>query len=356
EITPDEPGWKNWPHPGELQKLSDKANGLFHYAATAIHWIEAQIQNDGEACQNTVFDQFTLLGIGELEALYKVILTSFEDIAKDLGQVTNEQAQAVLKLRHNNRICGFQHVIGTILVLENPLTISQIIALLADIPKKNFDVGHFLRQMHSVLIPGTATSFEEATPQMHKSFRDYIMDGPAPEEFRILTGHAHFVTARSCLEIIVKARQSDVVVEYSIEHWYKHLRKAVEGGAICEDERIWNLFEHMVEEAVVNNWATTYQMHLFVPVAAAGWGAIEGEIKIWGERERRVMILQQHANKDKMQGISNILIKLKVRGGPTVNGNGVPSILIEIPLVPRKCVLSPIAHVCLAQFFSPSGL
>jgi purine-cytosine permease-like protein len=85
------------------------------------------------------------------------------------------------------------------------------------------------------------------------------------------------------------------------------------------------------------------------------------------------MILQQQANKDEMQGISSILIKAKVRGGPTVDGNGVPSILIEILLVPRKYVLltyhpylscsrflafsslgsacfSPIACVCLAHF------
>ncbi|KAJ7755272.1 hypothetical protein B0H14DRAFT_3512390 [Mycena olivaceomarginata] len=99
---------------------------------------------------------------------------------------------------------AFQHVIGTILVLDEPLTILQIIALLADVPEDEFDVTNFLQQFRSVLIPGTTTSFEEATPQMHKSFRDYIMDGPAPEEFRILTGHAHFVTARSCLEIIVR--------------------------------------------------------------------------------------------------------------------------------------------------------
>jgi hypothetical protein len=106
--------------------------------------------------------------------------------------------------------------------------------------------------------------------------------------------------------------------------------------------------------------------------------AIEGEIKIWG-RVRRLMILQQHDNKDKIQEISNILIKVKVRGRPTVNGNGVPSILIEILLVLRKCMLfphhpclscslflafsslacvciSPITHVCLAHFFSPSHL
>jgi purine-cytosine permease-like protein len=91
------------------------------------------------------------------------------------------------------------------------------------------------------------------------------------------------------------------------------------------------------------------------------------------------MILQQHANKVKMEGISTILIKVKVRSGLTVNDNGVPSILIGIPLIPRKCVLfahhpylscslfltflslesacfSPIAHVCLAHFFLSSRL
>ncbi|KAF8156391.1 hypothetical protein K438DRAFT_2026300 [Mycena galopus ATCC 62051] len=314
EITPDEPGWENWPHPEELLKLSDKANGLFHYAATALHWIENQICNDGKACQNTVFDQFTLLGIGELEALYKVILTSFEDIAKDLDKVTDEQARAALKLRHKNRLCGFQHVIGTILVLQKPLTISQIIALLADIPMGNFDVGHFLQQMRSVLIPGTTTLFEEATPQMHKSFRDYIMDGHAPAEFRILKGHAHFVTARSCLEVIIKAEsQLDIIVGYSVQHWYQHLRKAVEGGVTREDERMWNLLEDMVKEAVVDVWKE-YSWGVFLDMAAAGWG-----------------MLKQGTDKHRMEGISGILKKAK-----------------------ESACFSPITHVCLAHFFLPS--
>ncbi|KAJ6505069.1 hypothetical protein C8R45DRAFT_1208989 [Mycena sanguinolenta] len=301
EITPNEPGWENWPHHGDLLGLSNKANGLFHYAATALNWIEGQIQNDGRACQNTVFNELTLLGIGELEDLYKVILTSFGDKAKDLDKVTNEQARAALELRRENRLCGFQHVIGAILVLQEPLTISQIIALLADIPVGNLDVGHFLQQMRSVLVPGTTTLFENATPQMHKTFRDYIMDGHAPAEFCILTGHAHFVTAKSCLEVIVKGGSlSDIVVEYSVQHWYKHLRKAVEGGVTCEDERMWNLFGQIVGKAVVGIWATTNWMDLFVDMAAAGWG-----------------LLKRHTSKDKMQEISNILIKAKeVRAFP----------------------------------------
>ncbi|KAJ7830214.1 hypothetical protein B0H13DRAFT_2433934 [Mycena leptocephala] len=143
----------------------------------------------------------------------------------------------------------------------------------------NFDVGHFLQQMCSVLILGTTASFEEATPQMHKSFCDYIMDVHAPAEFRILMGHAHFVTARSCLEVIVKAgNQSDVVVKYSVQHWHGHLRKAVEGGMTWKDERMWNLCGLMVEEVVVNVWKA-HSWGVFLDVATAGWWLLEVRTK-----------------------------------------------------------------------------
>ncbi|KAJ6557491.1 hypothetical protein B0H19DRAFT_1290467 [Mycena capillaripes] len=264
EITPRD--WDDWPAMKQLLKLSNKANGLFHYAATALQWIRQQISQYGKTSQKWVFDQFTQMGISQLEDLYRLILTSFENI-------DNPAENADWRAR---QLCGFQHVIGTILVLDEPLTIRQIIALLADIPEDNFDVANFLQQFRSVLIPSTTTSFEEATPQMHQSFRDYIMDRHAPAEFRILTGHAHFVTARSCLEVIVKAGcQSDVVPRYPVRHWYKHLRKAVEEGVTCEDERMWNLFEEIVEEAVIGIWATTSLTDLFMDVAAAGWGLLK---------------------------------------------------------------------------------
>ncbi|KAJ6505160.1 hypothetical protein C8R45DRAFT_860985, partial [Mycena sanguinolenta] len=288
--------WNDWPSDDQVQYLSDKANGLFHYAATVLQWIEGQIFQYGTASRKRVFEKFTQMGIGQLEDLYRLILMSFENID---GPAQDADWRA-------SQLQGFQHVIGTILVLNWPLTIRQIIALLADIPEDDFDVTNFLQRFRSVLIPGTTSLFEEATPQMHKSFRDYIMDGHAPAEFCILTGHAHLVTAKSCLEVIVNGgSRSDIVVKYSVEHWYKHLRKAVEGGVTCEDGRMWHLFGQIVEEAVVGIWATTNLMDLFVDMAAAGWG-----------------LLKRHTSKDKMQEISNILIKAKVRGGPTVNDNG----------------------------------
>jgi hypothetical protein len=251
-------GWSGWPDGTQLWKLSEKANGLFHYAATALHWIEKQVEDIGTPYREKVFDEFAQSGIGQLEDLYKLILASFDDPAQNPDTRKKQQS-------------GFRHVVGTILMLQEPLTIRQIIALVGDISVNDFDTTKFLQRFRSVLIPGMTPSLEEATPQMHKSFRDYIMDGHAPAELRIITSHAHFVTGRSCLEVIVKAgSQWDKEVTYSVKHWYQHLEKAVEEGFSWVDERVWKLCGMMVEEAVVNVWKA-YSWDVFLSVAAVGW-------------------------------------------------------------------------------------
>ncbi|KAJ7788387.1 hypothetical protein B0H13DRAFT_1676455 [Mycena leptocephala] len=272
EITPRD--WDGWPTDDELSKLSRNADGLFHYAATALQWIEVWIHKYGTASRRSVFNQFTHMGVGQLENLYKLILTSFENIDE-----TAEDPQLRV-----NQLRGFQHVIGTILVLEEPLTIRQITALLADIPEDDFDVTNFLQQFRSVLIPGMTASFEEAIPQMHKSFRDYIMNDHAPAGFRILTGHAHFVTARSCLQVmVVGGGQSDIHRKYSFRYWHRHLRRAVEQDVTLEDERMWKLLGQMVEKAV-DAWAGSL-VDVFINVAAAGWELLQVRSKYGRESQ-----------------------------------------------------------------------
>jgi hypothetical protein len=258
-LTDWESKWKDWPTEEQLWNLSRQANGLFHYAATALSWIEEQIDRHGTAAKQD-FDKIAQKGMDLLNHLYKVILTSFEDPDRD---------------QRVKQLCGFQHVIGTILVLNKPLTVRQITALLADISGNDFDVTNFLKQFHSVLLPGNTAAFEEATPQMHKSFRDYIVDAHAPAEFCILMGHAHFVTARSCMEVIVKAgSQSNPESQYAARYWYQHLQKAVEEGVRFEDERMWNLLGQMVGDAVVDIWEANWR-GVFHYMAAVGWKLLE---------------------------------------------------------------------------------
>ncbi|KAF8197805.1 hypothetical protein K438DRAFT_1584753 [Mycena galopus ATCC 62051] len=313
DITLKRPGWENWPSPRELQELYKKADGLFHYAAIALQWIKQWIDKNGMAHRDKIFEALTREGgLDPLEDLYRIILISFEDIHKP-AQNAGQRA---------DRLAGFQHVIGTILVLRKPLTIWQITGLLADISKDDFDVTNFLPQFRSVLIPGTTTSFEDAIPQMHKSFRDYITSDHPPDGFRIRTGHAHFVTARSCLEVIVKGgTQADVHWEYSVGHWHKHLRRAVElaEDKTWEDGRIWKLFGEMVENAGVDVWNRDLGSVL-IDVATVGW-----------------KLLKNGTDKQRMGGISSILMKAnRVRAFPLSH----VCVLLTSPhlLVCRVCV------------------
>ena len=263
KLSPNEPDWQRWPDPVQLQRLSDKANGLFHYAATALQWIEQRIVEDGTACRESVFEQFSEDGLDELDGLYKLILTSWENVyepTKDHG-------------RRDTRLSGFRHVMGTIHVLQVPLPIREIIALLSDIPKDKFDVTNFLQQMRSLLIPGTTASFYDAMPQMHKSFRDYIMSERAPPEFRIMTRDAHFMIARSCLDIIVKAgSQSGIGYKYAVTSWYEHWQEAVDEGARCDDERMWTLLGEMADKRVLDVWTRREDaVKMFITVARTGW-------------------------------------------------------------------------------------
>ena len=260
EITPDEPDWHDWPDPDQLQKLSNKANGLFHYAATALQWIEQWIRDDGTACRESVFQRFSEDGLKELDGLYELILTSWYERPK-----AND--------RRATRRDGFQHVMGTILVLRKPLIIKEIIALLSDIPNDKFDVKLFLQQMRSVLIPGTTILFSDATPQMHKSFRDYIMGMRAPPDFRILTQDAEFKIARSCLDNIVKAGSGRCnVSKYAVTHWYEHLQEAMSKEARSDDETMWKLLGEMANDGVVGVWMREGSLQdIVLSVAATGY-------------------------------------------------------------------------------------
>ncbi|KAJ7606016.1 hypothetical protein FB45DRAFT_1041748 [Roridomyces roridus] len=156
----------------------------------------------------------------------------------------------------------------------------------------------------------------------------------APAEFRILTGHAHMVTARSCMEVIVKAgikpdpKQQDAVQQYSVKHWCQHLRKAVEEGATLEDKGMQKVFEQMAEDRVVNVWKGNLGQVVF-NVAAAGWGLLEGGTK-----------------EDKIKGLSDIVRKTKeVRAfplSPVLALLTVPCLLISSLCFVRAFPLSPV--------------
>ena len=131
--------------------------------------------------------------------------------------------------------------------------------------------------MRSVSIPGTTTLFSDAMPQMHKSFRDYIMGTHAPSDFRILTQNAELKIARSCLDNIVKAGSGRCnVSKYAVTHWYEHLQEAMSKGARCDDETMWKLLGEMANEGVVGVWMRKESLRdIFLCVATTGYCLFE---------------------------------------------------------------------------------
>lgn len=158
-----EMGWKNWPSLEQLKMLSDSASDHFFYAASALQWIEQQIQMDGAACQSSVFTDFGTEGLHSLDSLYHHSLMTWENL--DLV-VTGRRADM-----RRNRLKHFRHVMGMILVLQKPFTVPEIAELLSDIPSDEFNVEHFLQPMRSVLVESTTTLWEEATPRIHPAFQ-----------------------------------------------------------------------------------------------------------------------------------------------------------------------------------------
>jgi hypothetical protein len=283
------------------------------------------------------------MGIAQLEDLYRLILTSWENV-----DVPAEDA-----LTRRNQLDGFRHVIGTIIVLEEPLSIQQIIALLTDIPEDKFDVTNFLRQMRSVLIPGTTESFEQATPQMHKSFRDYIRSDHTPDDFRISTGNAHFVTARNCSEMIGKAWSQDVR-SYAITYWHRHMRQAVEEGHECKDDRMWELLAGIVndEDPVITKGRPG---DMFENVAIVGWLLFMVRRRDSNGIHWLTCLQKYNLERAKLVQLSTILKTIKV--SCYLSQNSSAGSFMFTPLVPRKCVLcSLVLSYLLTSLLFPSSL
>ncbi|KAJ7886509.1 hypothetical protein B0H13DRAFT_1473714, partial [Mycena leptocephala] len=261
EIVPKEQEWDGWPEDSELQKLSKQANGLFHYAATALNWIEGEIKELKTDCKESVLQDVTKEGMGELNDLYKLILSSFDNPKRS-------------KDKRAKQMQGFRQVMGTILALQKQLASRQIIALCDNIP--GFGVRNVLERFQSVLFPSMTRPFEEAKSQMHTTFRDYMLESAEPR-FQILAGDAHSMAMECCLENIIKAgsSQSDLDCDYSVQYWHLHLQKAVEKQASWDHNKMQILFEQMVEAGITTVWGTKVKESTFYHVANAGWRLLE---------------------------------------------------------------------------------
>ena len=231
---------QDWPSKDQIQALVGMAIPLFIFAATACRYIGEKRDNPKKRLE--IFLQYqTTNQVSRLDRTYLPILNQLFD---------DED-----KLDHERRTSEFREVVGSIVILESPLSIVSLAHLL-NIPQE--DISYRLDLLHSVLnIP---VDKDKPVRLLHLSFRDFLLDtqkrGKSP--FWVDEKKTHERLARKCLQLLsspkglkqnmynqtrpgtvrskinyqIIGNALSLEVRYACRYWAYHLNQS--GGRICD--------------------------------------------------------------------------------------------------------------------------
>ncbi|KAI9778859.1 MAG: hypothetical protein M1839_007822 [Geoglossum umbratile] len=172
-----------WPSEDQIQVLVELAVPLFIFAATACRYIADRRDNPMKRLE-VILQYQSATHVSKLDRTYLPIL----------GQLFDDEDEA----DKQSRISEFQDIVGGIVILESPLSISSL-ASLFQISKE--DVRCKLDSFHSVLsIPD---SEDLPVRLLHLSFRDFLVDPQKKDNpFWIDKRETHERLASKCLELL----------------------------------------------------------------------------------------------------------------------------------------------------------
>ncbi|MCJ1464442.1 hypothetical protein MMC07_003055 [Pseudocyphellaria aurata] len=235
----------HWPSNGQIQALVDMAVPLFIFAATACRYIGDKRSNPRKRL-DILLQYNTASKVSTLDRIYLPILNQLFDDKDEGGK--------------EERTSEFREIIGSIVVLQSPLSIASL-AILLDTPKD--DISCMLDLLHSILkIPD-----DENMPvrPLHLSFREFLLDpekhGKSPfwvderETHQRLTSKCLLVmssskglrqnlcnllrpgTPRSEIDKPTIDRCLQPEVRYACCYWVHHLEQSKEH--ICDDGLVY---------------------------------------------------------------------------------------------------------------------
>jgi len=176
-----------WPGEDSVESLVDQATPLFASAFTISRYISANpLEN-----LNSMLQQSNRTAHTGLSGTYLPIL----------NQVVASEGDAEL----STRIVDFKRIVGSIVLLYDPLSASTLARLL-EVQVR--DVSRVLRQLHSVLnIPRASDGKMDCTMPItlfHLSFRDFLVDPALKSEniFWINAEETHRTLAIHCIRLL----------------------------------------------------------------------------------------------------------------------------------------------------------
>jgi hypothetical protein len=176
----------DWPSSSDVEILCKKAAGFFIYASTVIKFVasEDSVPTQGLALITSLPQSTVEEGRSGIDQLYtKVLEQAFHNIHADNTQ----------------RYHHFQTVVGTILLIFNPLPIKALSELLG------YDIPHIcitIRSLHSLLL--IPENPEDPIRIFHKSFPDFLTDPERCKDNQFLVEPTvqHAEILLSCLSLM----------------------------------------------------------------------------------------------------------------------------------------------------------
>ncbi|EGX53242.1 hypothetical protein AOL_s00006g503 [Orbilia oligospora ATCC 24927] len=228
---------KEWPGGDVIQKLTGVAIPLFIFAATICRFIGDKTEWDPEKRLMTVLE-YGVVGASQLDQTYLPVLKQLE------GGLPRQ------KLTRHLFGQEFREIIGSIIILADPLSITSLANLLG---KSQNEIGSKLHHLHSVLnVPQDKNA---PIRTLHLSFREFLVDPKKVGSdlwFWIDEKKAHSVITKRSLAILstylkqnicslefpgMKRKYLDTkivnehlpaCVQYCCRYWVHHLKESCE--------------------------------------------------------------------------------------------------------------------------------
>ncbi|KAF3225827.1 hypothetical protein TWF106_001700 [Orbilia oligospora] len=187
ELAIGNPLPKEWPGDDVIQKLTGVATPLFILAATICRFVGDKTEWDPKKRLTTILE-YGVVGASQLDQTYLPVLKHLEG-----GRPRQKLTRCLFGQE-------FREIIGSIIMLADPLSITSLENLLG---KPQSEIGGILHHLHSVLnIPK-----DKSAPirTLHLSFREFLVD-PTKEGsdlwFWIDKKETHSVIAKRSLAIL----------------------------------------------------------------------------------------------------------------------------------------------------------
>ncbi|KAL8409963.1 hypothetical protein RB594_008157 [Gaeumannomyces avenae] len=182
----------DWPPSTSFESLVDMAVPLFIFASTACRFISGSKYRNPMERLDKILEYKEKGGWSQLHTTYLPILNELLLERTDSGLVscTDDKAEIV---------AWFREVVGTIVLLADPLPISSLAQLLG---KPQMDVDSRLRGLHSVL--DISNNSLAPVKLLHLSFRDFLVDDENRDAnpFWVNKQDTHEQLADRCLQLL----------------------------------------------------------------------------------------------------------------------------------------------------------